>query len=94
MLLNGALAGMSNDVAVLVTGSAGDVGQALVRAFSDAGYFVIGLDLDSTAKCNTTKRLEVRCASIGTLTTTLELHDELYAPHRRRTLPDSRHVGC
>src|SRR5690625_2547997 len=38
--------------------------------------------LDSTAKCNTTDWLEVRCVSIGTLTTTSELHDELYAPHR------------
>jgi len=37
--------------------------------------------LDSTAKRNATDWLEVRCASIGTLTTTLELHDELSAPH-------------
>src|SRR6056297_3890770 len=34
--------------------------------------------LDSTAKCNTRKWLEVRCASIGTLTTTLELHEMGY----------------
>src|SRR5690625_1651037 len=49
--------------------------------------------LDSTAKCNTTDWLEVRCVSIGTLTTTSELHDELYAPHQRGTLPDLGHVA-
>src|SRR5690625_5858705 len=50
-------------------------------------------DLDSPAKCNTTDWLEVRCVSIGTLTTTSELHDELYAPHQRGTLPDLGHVA-
>ncbi|TQE92601.1 MAG: SDR family oxidoreductase, partial [Spiribacter salinus] len=39
---------MSADAGVLVTGSAGGVGQALVRAFSEAGYFVIGLDRGGT----------------------------------------------
>lgn len=39
---------MAGDAAVLITGSAGGMGQALVRAFSEAGYFVIGLDLEAT----------------------------------------------
>ena len=39
---------MFGNSAVLLTGSAGGVGQALVRAFSDAGYIVIGLDRGTT----------------------------------------------
>lgn len=32
---------------VVITGAAGGIGQALVQAFSDAGYHVIGLDRES-----------------------------------------------
>lgn len=39
---------MPADTAVLITGSAGGLGQALVQSFCAAGYFVVGLDLRAT----------------------------------------------
>src|SRR5690625_47410 len=69
-----------------------DPGGSIERAIGNYEH-ALHQNLDSTAKCNTTDWLEVRCVSIGTLTTTSELHDELYAPHQRGTLPDLGHVA-
>lgn len=47
------------DSAVVITGSAGGIGQALVRAFADDGYFVIGLDRDVSPGADQSLKLDL-----------------------------------
>ena len=45
--------------AVVITGSAGGIGQALVEAFADEGYYVIGLDRDVSGSADESLKLDL-----------------------------------
>lgn len=50
---------MEPDSTVIVTGSAGSIGGALVRAFSDEGFHVIGIDRTATPEADESIQLDL-----------------------------------
>ena len=84
---------------VLVTGSAGHLGEALVRTLKNQNYDVIGIDLidsDFTDKVGTiTDREHVRqcMAGIDTVFHTATLHKPHVATHRRQDFVDTNITG-
>ena len=42
--------------AIVITGSSGDIGRSLTKAFKLSGWFVIGLDIKYQKKTNTPKK--------------------------------------
>ena len=84
---------------VLVTGSAGHLGEGLMRTLPGAGYGAIGLDLRRTAFTHhvgsiTDRALVDRCmAGVDAVVHTATLHKPHVATHRRQDFVDVNVTG-
>ena len=84
---------------VLVTGSSGHLGRALVRVLKSEGYEVIGLDLLASAETDavgsiTDRSLVRRCmAEVGAVIHTATLHKPHVGTHSRQEFVDTNVTG-
>jgi UDP-glucose 4-epimerase len=86
-------------VRILVTGSAGHLGEALVRSLVEAGHEVVGLDLlaspHTAVTASVTDRAAVRAAVAGALAVvhTATLHKPHVMSHPRQAFVDTNVTG-
>ena len=84
---------------ILVTGSAGHLGEALVRSLREAGHDVVGLDLLDSAytdvAASVTDRAAVRAAMAGAdaVLHTATLHKPHVPSHARQAFVDTNVTG-